>query len=267
MRVGYCQSDLIFGEVKRNLDAASAGLAKVSCDLMVLPELFATGYQFVSKEEVESLAEAVPDGPTTQRLLEIARDRRRFRLGAVGDRETHLSAVPGEQPAQGEGDRARRAAAAEHERPNLGAVGQQRTDRGREPGRVGIVRKNPSALETQHIGGADASGAFARRIGEPQRILFVRQRDIDAREPGGGEPLERARKRLRPRLDEERQIDGVGALALRPAAVDERRQRMADRPADDAGAAERRSRRQNARTPASRRKPRSGRSERPRTAK
>ena len=44
-------------------------------DLIVLPELFATGYQFVSQEEVFQLAEPVPDGATTKRLADIAARR------------------------------------------------------------------------------------------------------------------------------------------------------------------------------------------------
>jgi 5-aminopentanamidase len=78
MRVGFIQFDPIFGEVKQNLDAVGTKLAQVECDLMVLPELFASGYQFVSKREVELLAESVPGGPTTSRLIEIARERQMF---------------------------------------------------------------------------------------------------------------------------------------------------------------------------------------------
>lgn len=75
MRVGFLQFDPAFGEVKRNLDLVTNRLAQVRCDLMVLPELFASGYQFVSKEEVASLAEPVPGGTTTKRLIELARER------------------------------------------------------------------------------------------------------------------------------------------------------------------------------------------------
>lgn len=75
MRVGYLQFDPIFAEVKRNLDRVAERLSRETCDLMVLPELFASGYQFVSETEVRALAEPVPDGPTTQRLVEIARER------------------------------------------------------------------------------------------------------------------------------------------------------------------------------------------------
>lgn len=73
MRVGYFQFNPVFGDIKRNLDTVVARLSKVQCDLMVLPELFTTGYQFLSQEEVESLSEPVPDGPTTKRLIELAK--------------------------------------------------------------------------------------------------------------------------------------------------------------------------------------------------
>ena len=75
MRVGYLQFDPVFGEVAHNLDVVTARLEQAEADLMVLPELLATGYQFVSQEEVLRLAEAVPDGPTTTRLAEIAARR------------------------------------------------------------------------------------------------------------------------------------------------------------------------------------------------
>lgn len=76
MRVGYVQFNPAFGEVGRNLDLMTARLETVEADLIVLPELFATGYQFISKEEVLRLAEPVPDGETTKRLADLARRRR-----------------------------------------------------------------------------------------------------------------------------------------------------------------------------------------------
>jgi predicted amidohydrolase len=41
-------------------------------DLVVLPELFASGYFFDSTEQAAALAEPVPDGPTTRRLHDWA---------------------------------------------------------------------------------------------------------------------------------------------------------------------------------------------------
>lgn len=75
MRVGYLQFDPVFGEVTRNLDLVEARVEQAEADLLVLPELCATGYQFVSREEVFRLAEPVPDGETTKRLVDLAARR------------------------------------------------------------------------------------------------------------------------------------------------------------------------------------------------
>jgi 5-aminopentanamidase len=65
------QTDPVFGAVAANLDAALA-LVPPGCDLAVLPELFATGYSFRSREEVAAFAEPVDagdaPGPVVARL-------------------------------------------------------------------------------------------------------------------------------------------------------------------------------------------------------
>ncbi len=86
MKVGYFQFDPVFGEAKRNLDAAGERLAKAECDLMVLPELFNSGYQFVSAEEARDLAEEIPGGATTKRLMEIAAGRRMHLVAGLAER-------------------------------------------------------------------------------------------------------------------------------------------------------------------------------------
>ncbi len=86
MRVGFYQYDPAFGDVKRNLDTVAATLKGVDADLIVLPELFASGYQFVSKEEVRRLSEPVPDGPTTRRLIELAAQRRMHLVAGLPER-------------------------------------------------------------------------------------------------------------------------------------------------------------------------------------
>ena len=65
----------------------SAKLSAARCDLMVLPELFASGYQFVSKDEVTALAEPVPDGPTTRRLCEMAKSRSLHIVAGLPERD------------------------------------------------------------------------------------------------------------------------------------------------------------------------------------
>jgi 5-aminopentanamidase len=87
VKVGFYQFNPVFGEIKRNLDLVSNRLSQVQCDLMVLPELFASGYQFISKQEVEGLAEPVHGGPTTQRLLELAQARRMVLVAGLPERD------------------------------------------------------------------------------------------------------------------------------------------------------------------------------------
>src|SRR6187549_1139317 len=75
MRVGYYQNNPEFGKVAENLDRIAAALETAAADLLVLPELCASGYQFVSTEEVRDVAEPVPSGRTTKRLLDLAKYR------------------------------------------------------------------------------------------------------------------------------------------------------------------------------------------------
>jgi len=75
MRVGYVQFEPHFGEVNRNVERAFALMEGERADLWVLPELFSTGYQFTSRDEAESLAEPIPEGPTTQALVAWAKER------------------------------------------------------------------------------------------------------------------------------------------------------------------------------------------------
>jgi len=56
-----------------NLDEVEALLEGHSADLFVLPELFATGYQFKDLEESRNLAELVPGGVTTSALTALAK--------------------------------------------------------------------------------------------------------------------------------------------------------------------------------------------------
>ncbi len=62
------QTDPAFGEVTANLDAVERHLEGLRTDLLVLPELFASGYSFVDKDELLGLAEPFDGGETTERL-------------------------------------------------------------------------------------------------------------------------------------------------------------------------------------------------------
>jgi predicted amidohydrolase len=57
MRVGYLQFGPIFGQKESNFERVANFLDSAKADLIVLPELFATGYIFESKRELHGLAE------------------------------------------------------------------------------------------------------------------------------------------------------------------------------------------------------------------
>ncbi|MBU2499185.1 MAG: acyltransferase [Proteobacteria bacterium] len=87
MRIGIYQNHPRFGEVERNIDEAIQALRGVEADLMVMPELFNTGYQFLSRKELEELAEEVPSGKTTQALLGVSRSLGTHLVFGLAERE------------------------------------------------------------------------------------------------------------------------------------------------------------------------------------
>ena len=72
VKIGYVQTSPIFGEITQNFKQVEGLLSSTKADLIVLPELFATGYTFISKGETESLAENI-EGITAEFLKVIAK--------------------------------------------------------------------------------------------------------------------------------------------------------------------------------------------------
>ena len=68
MRVAYLQFAPDYLRVSDNLQTVGTMLQGVDADLVVLPELFATGYFFQSMEDLMSVAEPAPAGRTTRQL-------------------------------------------------------------------------------------------------------------------------------------------------------------------------------------------------------
>jgi predicted amidohydrolase len=73
MKIGYIQNSPIFGDKQKNLRSTDDLLIGVKADLIVLPELFATGYTFTSMEEVAGLSEDT-DGETSHFLCQKSLD-------------------------------------------------------------------------------------------------------------------------------------------------------------------------------------------------
>ena len=76
MQLCLYQPEVIYGDPAANLKQLEGYLLSWTEDLnnalVLLPELFTTGYLFENREELFSLAEPIPNGPTCQRLAALA---------------------------------------------------------------------------------------------------------------------------------------------------------------------------------------------------
>ncbi len=87
MKTGFYQFAPAFGCVDDNIKKTLSAIKDSDADLIVLPEFFATGYQFTSKEEVAELSERVPDGRTTEQLAEFSRERGMYIVAGLPERD------------------------------------------------------------------------------------------------------------------------------------------------------------------------------------
>ena len=76
-RVAFVQGRPAFGRTAANLERGLALAATVEADLVVLPELWSSGYVFSSHAEVRALAEDARTGPSARALAAAARRERR----------------------------------------------------------------------------------------------------------------------------------------------------------------------------------------------
>lgn len=87
MKTGFIQFDPVFGDVKGNVERAGRMVRTRQTDLIVLPELFNTGYQFISKAEVEELSEEIPAGFTTWRLAQLSKELSAYIVAGIAERD------------------------------------------------------------------------------------------------------------------------------------------------------------------------------------
>lgn len=85
MRVGYLQFAPVFGEKQANRDRVADFLSGVKADLIVLPEFFASGYVFESRDELMDLAEE-DGGETFAFLNDLSRRMGAAIVGSIAER-------------------------------------------------------------------------------------------------------------------------------------------------------------------------------------
>lgn len=86
MKVGAVQFFPLFGAVARNIAKAISMVRGKKADLWVLPEHFATGYQFKDRNELAALAEPA-DGPTVTTMADKAAEIGCYFCGGFPERE------------------------------------------------------------------------------------------------------------------------------------------------------------------------------------
>ncbi len=86
MKVGYVQASPIFGQKTQNFQQVEKKLVDIKADLIVLPELFSSGYAFISKKEVELIAET-DDGKTAQFLMGLAKKTDAIIVGGFAEKD------------------------------------------------------------------------------------------------------------------------------------------------------------------------------------
>src|SRR3989304_2773502 len=86
MKIAFLQTSPAFGKIKENVEKVALKLNSTDTSLIVLPELFNTGYQFKSKKELLFLAEDVPRGWTSKTLIEIAKTNGMFIVAGIAEK-------------------------------------------------------------------------------------------------------------------------------------------------------------------------------------
>ncbi len=87
MKAGFIQFAPVFGEIGANIETVARLNTGIEAELLVLPELFNTGYVFTSREEAFCLAEEIPAGRTTTALCSMAREKNCHIVAGICEKE------------------------------------------------------------------------------------------------------------------------------------------------------------------------------------
>ena len=86
MKIGYVQTSPVFGDKATNFQQITELIENQQADLIVLPELFATGYTFINKEEAIALAENL-EGETANFMVKMSKKTSAVVVGGFIEKE------------------------------------------------------------------------------------------------------------------------------------------------------------------------------------
>ncbi|PSQ85332.1 MAG: acyltransferase [Bacteroidetes bacterium QH_2_63_10] len=87
MHAAYLQFAPSYLDVDANLQAVASQIQSVEADLIVLPELFTSGYFFQSQEDLAQVAEPIPEGRSTLALRDWAASLDSTLVAGLAERE------------------------------------------------------------------------------------------------------------------------------------------------------------------------------------
>lgn len=86
MQAAIFQYDVVH-DAMQNLSKVQAALQNNHCDLLLLPELSMCGYLFSNRKELLNCSEVVPDGISTQRMLQLSYEHQCTIVFGLAERE------------------------------------------------------------------------------------------------------------------------------------------------------------------------------------
>jgi len=85
LRAGFFQFDCRYGQPEANRERVKNALKGQEFDLLVLPELFTTGYFFPGPKVAREFSEKIPEGPTTEFLIRLARKHQAYIIAGIAE--------------------------------------------------------------------------------------------------------------------------------------------------------------------------------------